>query len=49
MHTQADISTSEEFLGYSPDWELEEGIKDYWKEKNEVSIDGIPTQIQEGY
>ncbi len=27
----------------------EEGIKDYWKEKNEVSIDGIPTQIQEGY
>ncbi len=29
MHTQADISTSEEFLGYSPKWELEEGIKDY--------------------
>ena len=27
----------------------EEGIKDYWKEKNEVSIDGIPTKIQEGY
>lgn len=27
----------------------EEGIKEYWKEKNEVSIDGIPTQIQEGY
>ena len=26
-----------------------EGIKEYWKEKNEVSIDGIPTQIQEGY
>lgn len=32
MHTQADISTSEEFLGYSPDWELEEGIKDYLSE-----------------
>ena len=27
----------------------EEGLKDYWKEKNEVSIDGIPTKIQEGY
>ena len=27
----------------------EEGIKSYWKEKNEVSIDGIPTKIQEGY
>ena len=27
----------------------EEGIKEYWKEKNEVSIDGIPTKIQEGY
>ena len=27
----------------------EEGIKEYWREKNEVSIDGIPTQIQEGY
>jgi len=29
MHTQADISTSNEFLGYTPQWELEEGIKDY--------------------
>lgn len=27
----------------------EEGIKQYWKEKNETSIDGIPTKIQEGY
>ena len=27
----------------------EEGLKNYWKEKNEVSIDGIPTNIQEGY
>jgi len=27
----------------------EEGIKAYWKEKNEVSIDGIPTKIEEGY
>jgi len=26
-----------------------EGIKGYWKEKNEISIDGIPTRIQEGY
>ena len=27
----------------------EEGIKDYWKEKNETSIDGIPTNIQDAY
>ena len=27
----------------------EAGIKSYWKEKNEHSIDGIPTHIQEGY
>ncbi len=32
MHTQADISTSQEFLGYAPEWELEEGIKDYLPE-----------------
>lgn len=32
MHTQADISTSQEFLGYEPEWELEEGIKDYLSE-----------------
>ena len=32
MHTQADISSSEENLGYSPQWELEEGIKDYLSE-----------------
>jgi len=29
MHTQANISTSTENLGYLPEWELEEGIKDY--------------------
>jgi ADP-L-glycero-D-manno-heptose 6-epimerase len=29
MHTQADISASHEFLGYTPEWELEDGIKDY--------------------
>ena len=32
MHTQADISTSQEFLGYEPEWEIEEGIKDYLPE-----------------
>ncbi len=32
MHTQADISTSTVFLGYKPEWELEEGIKDYLSE-----------------
>ncbi len=25
------------------------GIKDYWKEKNETSIDGLPTRIEKGY
>ena len=29
MHTQADIATSTENLGYTPEWELEAGIKDY--------------------
>ncbi|SFV67392.1 ADP-L-glycero-D-manno-heptose-6-epimerase [hydrothermal vent metagenome] len=29
MHTQADIRTSKEFLGYVPEWELEAGIHDY--------------------
>ena len=32
MHTQADVSTSKEFLDYVPAWELEEGIKDYISE-----------------
>ena len=32
MHTQADISTSKEKLGYGPEWELEDGIKDYIEE-----------------
>lgn len=27
----------------------EEGIKDYWKEKNQKSIDGLPTRIEESY
>lgn len=26
-----------------------DGIRDYWKEKNETSIDGIPTKIEKGY
>jgi len=32
MHTQAEIDTSREVLGYEPEWELEEGIKDYLPE-----------------
>ena len=32
MHTQADISSSKEFLAYAPEWELEAGIKDYISE-----------------
>ncbi len=27
----------------------EEGIKDYWKEKNEQSIDGLPTGIEKNF
>jgi len=27
----------------------EDGIKDYWKQKNEKSIDGLPTKIEESY
>lgn len=27
----------------------QDGIKDYWKEKNEKSIDGLPTRVEEGY
>lgn len=27
----------------------EDGIQEYWKEKNESSIDGIPTNIEENY
>ena len=29
MHTQAEIATSKAYLDYAPQWELEEGIKDY--------------------
>ena len=29
MHTQAEVATSKEYLDYAPEWELEEGIKDY--------------------
>ncbi len=42
FHTEADISTTQEMLGYHPDFELEEGIKAYISEikriyKGEVS------------
>lgn len=32
MHTEANIKTSRECLGYEPQWGLEEGIKDYIEE-----------------
>jgi ADP-L-glycero-D-manno-heptose 6-epimerase len=32
MHTQADISLTEKKLNYSPNWGLEDGIKDYLKD-----------------
>jgi len=36
MHTQADISTSIENLGYTPEWELEAGIHDYLENIKEM-------------
>ncbi|MBA1420636.1 MAG: ADP-glyceromanno-heptose 6-epimerase [Epsilonproteobacteria bacterium] len=32
MHTQAEVAKSKEYLDYAPEWELEEGIKDYISE-----------------
>jgi len=29
MHTQADIESTKEYLDYTPQWELEDGIKEY--------------------
>ena len=29
MHTQAEVATSKEYLGYEAQWELEDGIKEY--------------------
>ena len=36
MHTQAEISDSKKYLDYSPQWGLEEGIKDYIEEITRV-------------
>ena len=35
-YTEADLTNSEKFLGYKPDWSLEEGVKDYieWLKRN---------------
>jgi len=41
MHTQADISTSIENLGYSPKWELEDGIKDYMPNIKKMYIEEV--------
>jgi len=32
MHTQAEIQSTKEYLDYTPQWELEEGIKEYMDE-----------------
>ena len=32
MHTQAQLATSKEYLDYAPEWELEEGIREYISE-----------------
>jgi ADP-L-glycero-D-manno-heptose 6-epimerase len=41
MHTQADISTSNKFLGYSPEWELEDGIKDYLSNIKKMYVEEV--------
>ena len=41
MHTQADITTSKENLGYTPEWELEEGIKDYITDIRKMYVEEV--------
>ncbi|MCF6212578.1 MAG: ADP-glyceromanno-heptose 6-epimerase [Flavobacteriaceae bacterium] len=40
-HTQADISESKIFLGYEPNWSLEQGVKDYATEIKRIYIEEI--------
>lgn len=41
MHTQAEVATSKEYLGYEAEWELEEGIKDYIEEIKRIYIEEV--------
>ncbi len=41
MHTQAEVATSKEYLDYAPEWELEEGIKDYISEIKRMYVEEV--------
>ncbi len=43
MHTQAEVSTSKTYLDYAPQWELEEGIKDYIDEIKRMYDEEVKT------
>jgi len=43
MHTQAEIQNSKKYLGYTPQWELEEGIKDYISEIKRMYDEEVKT------
>jgi ADP-L-glycero-D-manno-heptose 6-epimerase len=45
MHTQAEISTSRDILGYTPEWELEEGIRDYLPEIIRMYEEEVKTTV----
>jgi hypothetical protein len=41
---------TEELKIFIIDWAVkkgDEGVKEYWQEKNQVSIDGLPTKLLE--
>jgi len=41
MHTQAEVASSKEYLEYTPQWELEAGIKDYIEEIKRLYIEEV--------
>jgi len=41
MHTQAEVATSKEYLDYAPQWELEEGIKDYIEDIKRLYVEEV--------
>ena len=43
MHTQAEVTTSKEYLDYAPQWELEAGIKDYIDEIKRMYDEEVKT------
>jgi len=41
MHTQAEIQTTKEYLDYTPQWELEDGIKEYLDEIKRTYVEEV--------